>query len=197
MTGPLILFSGGVDSTVLLCMAMERGESPLALSFMYGAVHQIPEMRAARNIAGALGVERVVCDLRHAFSDLRRASSLTGGRGTPVVPNRNAIMLSVAVGIAEVRGIKEVWMGANADDHAEFPDCRPEFISAFDSVARSGTKLGVSVKAPLVSMTKREVVREARRLGAPLHLVWTCYGHGPVPCGECPACMIRNAAEAP
>jgi 7-cyano-7-deazaguanine synthase len=190
----LILLSGGVDSCVLVGSALKDGHQVGALSFQYGAKHERPEMQAARRIAEHYGVERAVIDLRDAFYDIRKASSLTGGGGPTYVPGRNAILLSVAVGVAEAREFEQVWYGANMDDHADFPDCRPEFFRAFSNVARLGTQSGVEVHAPFGERIKSSVVRLGCDIDAPLHLTYTCYEGTSPACGTCQACRTRRTA---
>lgn len=190
----VILFSGGLDSTTLLALALEQGRSPLALSFMYGARHQTREMSAARELAAFYKVPREVMDLRDSFYEIGRASNLTSGAGSVVVPNRNAILLSLTVGLADARGIGEVWFGANASDHAGFPDCRPEFIDAFAEVARLGTRRSVQVRAPFCALAKREVAQLAQRLNVPIARTYSCYEGTREPCGGCDACRTRAEA---
>ena len=112
------------------------------------------------------------------------------------MPARNSIFLAVALGVAEARQLDTVWIGVNAIDYSGYPDCRPEFIEAFRAVAATGQKRGVEgnpiqIAAPLIELTKAEIVRLGKELNAPLHLTWSCYRGGDRPCGTCDACLLR------
>ena len=205
------LVSGGLDSMVSAAMLRDSGRRLLALSFDYNQRHRI-ELDAARNVAIALGAERHIVlpmDLS-AFG----GSALTAdidvpkdglgtedGGGIPVtyVPARNTIFLSLALGWAEAAGARDIYIGVNALDYSGYPDCRPEFIAAFESLAELATKAGVEgdpfrIQAPLQHMTKADIVREGTRLGLDLGLSWSCYD--PTPdgkhCGECDSCRLRS-----
>ncbi len=215
MTSPaplaVALVSGGLDSMVSAAMLRDSGRRLLALSFDYNQRHRI-ELDAARNVATALGAERHIVlpmDLS-AFG----GSALTAdidvpkdglgtedGGGIPVtyVPARNTIFLSLALGWAEAAGARDIYIGVNALDYSGYPDCRPEFIAAFESLAELATKAGVEgdpfrIQAPLQHMTKADIVREGTRLGLDLGLSWSCYD--PTPdgkhCGECDSCRLRS-----
>ena len=215
MTSPapfaVALVSGGLDSMVSAALAREAGQRVLALSFDYNQRHRI-ELDAARRVASALGVERHIVlpmDLS-AFG----GSALTAdidvpkdgvgtedGGGIPVtyVPARNTIFLSLALGWAEAAGARDIYIGVNALDYSGYPDCRPEFIAAFEGLAELATKAGVEgdpfrIQAPLQHMTKADIVREGTRLGLDLGLSWSCYD--PTPdgrhCGECDSCRLRS-----
>ncbi|MGF1549412.1 MAG: 7-cyano-7-deazaguanine synthase QueC [Sphingomonadaceae bacterium] len=202
----VVLLSGGLDSMGAGGLARERGHRLLALTVDYRQRHRI-ELAAAEKIARALGAERhVVLPL-----DLARfgGSALTddiavpkGGVGEDIpvtyVPARNTIFLSLALGWAEAAGARDIFIGANALDYSGYPDCRPGFIAAFETLARSATKAGdegadFKVHAPLMAMTKADIAREAERLGLDAGLSWSCYDptadarH----CGRCDACRLR------
>lgn len=202
----IALISGGLDSMVSAARAREDGHRLLALSIDYNQRHQV-ELAAARRIAAALGAERhVVLPL-----DLRTfgGSALTAdidvpkegvGEGIPVtyVPARNTIFLSLALGWAEAAGARDLYIGVNALDYSGYPDCRPEFIAAFESLAELATKAGVEghpfrIRAPLQHMTKADIVREAVRLGLDAGMSWSCYDPAPggVHCGRCDSCRLR------
>jgi 7-cyano-7-deazaguanine synthase len=212
----ICLLSGGLDSSTCLAIASEQGFAPYCLSFNYGQRHSV-ELDAARRIAHSLGaVEHQVVnfDLR-AFGDSALTSDLSvpKGRsademehGIPVtyVPARNTIFLSFALAYAEVTGAADIFIGVNAIDYSGYPDCRPEFIAAFERMANLATKAGVEgttavrIRTPLQAMTKADIVREAVRLGVDLSLTHSCYdpdtsGH---PCRRCDSCLLREKGFA-
>jgi len=207
-TSPLAvaLISGGLDSMVAAASMKAAGYRLLALSIDYNQRHQI-ELAAARRIAGTLGAERHVVlplDLR-AFG----GSALTAeidvpkdgvGSDIPVtyVPARNTIFLSLSLGWAEAAGARDLVIGVNALDYSGYPDCRPEFVAAFEEMAALATKAGVEgdrfrIHAPLQHMTKADIVREGTRLGLDLGMSWSCYDPAPggVHCGLCDSCRLR------
>ncbi|MFL6844315.1 MAG: 7-cyano-7-deazaguanine synthase QueC [Allosphingosinicella sp.] len=200
------LLSGGMDSMVAAALARESGFSLFALTIDYGQRHRI-ELEAAVRIAAALGVERhIVLPL-----DLRPfgGSALTadidvpkGGVGEDVpvtyVPARNTIFLSLALGWAEATDASDIYIGVNALDYSGYPDCRPDFVAAFERLAALATKAGAEgrafrIAAPLLHMTKADIVREADRLGLDAGLSWSCYdpAHGGHHCGLCDSCRLR------
>ncbi|HET7577550.1 MAG TPA: 7-cyano-7-deazaguanine synthase QueC [Sphingomicrobium sp.] len=205
MKAAVVLLSGGLDSMVCAGIARERGFSVIALTVDYNQRHRI-ELDAARAIAGLLAERHIVLPL-----DLRAfgGSALTGdidvpkdgpGPGIPVtyVPARNTIFLSLALGLAEASGARDIFIGVNALDYSGYPDCRPEFIEEFERVANLATRAGVeddpfTVHAPLQHMTKAEIACEAKRLGLDAALSHSCYD--PLPdgrhCGRCDACRLR------
>ncbi|KQM71889.1 7-cyano-7-deazaguanine synthase QueC [Sphingomonas sp. Leaf20] len=215
MTSPaplaVALVSGGLDSMVSAAMLRDSGRRLLALSFDYNQRHRI-ELDAARNVATALGAERHIVlpmDLS-AFGGSALTADIAvpkdglgteDGGGIPVtyVPARNTIFLSLALGWAEAAGARDIYIGVNALDYSGYPDCRPEFIAAFEGLAELATKAGVEgdpfrIQAPLQHMTKADIVREGTRLGLDLGLSWSCYD--PTPdgrhCGECDSCRLRS-----
>ncbi|MEA5126361.1 7-cyano-7-deazaguanine synthase QueC [Xanthomonas floridensis] len=210
MKKAVVLLSGGMDSAAVIALAQEQGFAVYALSVRYGQRHT-SELDAAARIAAAQGVvAHKVVDV-----DLRSigGSALTddievpdaGGDGIPVtyVPARNTIMLSLALGWAEVVGANDLFCGVNAVDYSGYPDCRPEFVRAFEVLANLATKAGVEgaglrVHAPLQFLSKADIVREGVRLGVDFGLTVSCYradADGRA-CGHCDACRLRAAGFA-
>jgi 7-cyano-7-deazaguanine synthase len=201
----VVLVSGGMDSAVVLALARERGLACHALSVSYGQRHSA-ELAAAAELAvaqGAVEHKVVVVDLRSIGGSALTADIAVpeqAGEGIPVtyVPARNTIMLSVALGWAEVLGATEIHCGVNAVDYSGYPDCRPEFIAAFETLARLATKAGVEgraldVRAPLMRMSKADIAREGARLGVDFSRTVSCYqadAEGRA-CGRCDACRLR------
>jgi len=210
MKSAVVLLSGGIDSTTTLAIAITGGYEAYALSFDYGQRHQI-ETQAARRAADSFGVRKH----RIAKIDLRvfGGSALTGdidmpkqrseteiADGIPVtyVPARNTIFLAYALGWAEVIQAADIFLGVNAIDYSGYPDCRPEFIEAFQTVANVGTKAGVEgrrfqIHTPLIKFSKAEIIRKAVKLGVDLSLTHSCYDPSPdgLACGECDSCLLR------
>ncbi len=210
MKRAVVLLSGGIDSTTTLAIAIADGYEAYALSFDYGQRHQI-EIEAARLVADSLGAK----EHRGAKIDLRvfGGSALTDdldvpkqrsqseiARGIPVtyVPARNTIFLAYALAWAEVSGAADIFLGVNAIDYSGYPDCRPEFIEAFENLANLGTKAGVEgrrfqIHTPLIKFSKAEIIREAIKLGVDLSLTHSCYDPSPegLACGECDSCLLR------
>lgn len=212
MTEPraVLLLSGGMDSATTGALARAEGFSLYALSFRYGQRHAL-ELDAARQVAAMLGV------VRHAILDIDLAafggSALTAEIAVPkdrdaaqmssaipvtYVPARNTIFLSLALAWAETLGAADLFIGANAVDYSGYPDCRPEFLRAFEAMARLGTAMGVAgrpitVHAPLLAMTKADIVRRGLALGIDFGVTRTCYDPAPggEACGHCDACLLR------
>jgi 7-cyano-7-deazaguanine synthase len=206
----VVLLSGGVDSTTTLAIARARGFVPFALSFSYGQRHAA-ELEAARRVAAALGVARheiLAFDLR-AFG----GSALTADLAVPkdrapeamareipltYVPARNTIFLAFALAWAETLAASDVFIGVNSLDYSGYPDCRPEYIEAFRRMADLATKAGVegrqrlAIHAPLIRMTKGEIIRAGLELGVDYGLTLSCYDPTPAgACGRCDACVLR------
>jgi len=211
MKKAVVLLSGGMDSAAVIAIAREQGFAVHALSVRYGQRHT-SELDAARRVAEALGVvaHKVVdVDLRSiggsALTDDAIDVPEAGGEGIPstYVPARNTIMLSLALGWAEVLGANDIFCGVNAVDYSGYPDCRPEFIAAFQALANLATKSGVEgaglrVHAPLQFLSKADIVREGVRLGVDFGLTVSCYqadAQGRA-CGQCDACRLRAAGFA-
>ena len=205
------LVSGGLDSMVSAARAVEAGRRLLALSVDYNQRHRV-ELAAAARVAATLGAERHVVlplDLS-AFGGSALTADIAvpkGGvaPGIPVtyVPARNTIFLSLALGWAEAAGARDLYIGVNALDYSGYPDCRPEFVAAFEDLAELATKAGIEggrfrVQAPLQHMTKADIVREGVRLGLDLGLSWSCYDPvrdlqgGDLHCGLCDSCRLRS-----
>jgi 7-cyano-7-deazaguanine synthase len=200
------LLSGGLDSMVAAALAREEGFAVLALTVDYGQRHRI-ELEAAARVAAAVGVARHIVlplDLR-AFggsaltADIAVPKDGVGG-DVPVtyVPARNTILLSLALGWAEASGARDLFIGVNALDYSGYPDCRPEFIAAFERLAGLATRAAdggpaFRIRAPLQHMTKADIAREAARLGLDAGLSWSCYDPAPggLHCGHCDACRLR------
>ncbi|UZW55057.1 7-cyano-7-deazaguanine synthase QueC [Sphingobium sp. JS3065] len=203
----VVLLSGGLDSMVAGGLAREAGYRVLALSIDYNQRHRL-ELRAAGRVASALNaISHIVLPLDlTVFGGSALTADIAvpkGGvsPGIPVtyVPARNTIFLSLTLGLAEVAGASDVFIGVNALDYSGYPDCRPEFIDAFQKMAALATKAGVEghpirVNAPLQHMSKADIVREAHRLGLDAGLSWSCYD--PTPdgkhCGQCDSCRLRS-----
>ena len=206
------LLSGGLDSSTCLALARRDGYACHALSFDYGQRHKF-ELDAAARIAAHFGVERHM--VAKIGLDAFGGSALTDdiavpkartaeemGHGIPItyVPARNTIFLSFALAWAEVLGSADVFIGVNALDYSGYPDCRPEFIRAFETMANLATKAGVEgrtrlkIHTPLLALSKAEIVKLAHELGVPFGLTHSCYdpGAGGRPCGECDACLLRR-----
>ncbi|MCO8128008.1 7-cyano-7-deazaguanine synthase QueC [Acidimicrobiia bacterium EGI L10123] len=209
MTRPaVVLLSGGLDSATCLAIAADEGLAPHAMSFRYGQAHTA-ELDAARRVASALGaVEHRVVDIDLAAFG---GSSLLGdgeipkgreeiGEGIPstYVPARNTVFLAYALAWAEVLGANDIFIGVNALDYSGYPDCRPEFIAAFEAAANAGTRTGTEgdgyrIRAPLIDLTKAEIIRLGTGLGVDYAMTVTCYDATPEgACGECDACMLRR-----
>jgi 7-cyano-7-deazaguanine synthase len=209
------LVSGGMDSAVALAEARALGFACVALSFDYGQRHRLAELAAAERVARSLGAieqRRVVLDLRAVGGSSLTAdiavpkdrSHASIGVGVPAtyVPARNTVFLSVALGLAETIGARDIFIGVNALDYSGYPDCRPEFRRAFEALARVATAAGAEkgaqfrVRAPLIEMTKAAIVRRGLELGVEFALTHTCYdpvvrGVDMIACGRCDACRLR------
>ena len=205
----VVLVSGGMDSAVTIALAREQGYQVHALSVAYGQRHS-SELAASDRVSrmlGALEHKTVGIDLRSIGGSALTADiavpvdTREGGSGIPVtyVPARNTIMLSIALGWAEVLGSSDIWCGVNAVDYSGYPDCRPAFIEAFETLANVATKAGVEgagirIHTPLMRMSKAQIIGEGARLGVDFSTTVSCYqadGQGRA-CGRCDACRIRR-----
>ncbi len=207
MSRAVILLSGGLDSATVLAIAKSEGRECLALSIVYGQRHSV-ELEAARRVAASMGASEHVIhslDLRvfgasALTSDIDVPKDAVGAPGIPItyVPARNTIFLSLALGYAEARDAKEIWIGVNALDYSGYPDCRPEFIDAFQQVIWTGTRSGVEhheprLVAPLLHMTKADIIKRGVELGVDYAITHSCYD--PVDgraCGHCDSCLLRR-----
>jgi 7-cyano-7-deazaguanine synthase len=206
----IVLLSGGIDSATTLAIAQRNGYEPYALSFDYGQRHHI-ELEGARRVAQSFNVqEHRIIKLDHSAL---AGSALTGGMGVPksrsdeqiatgipvtYVPARNTIFLAYALARAEMIDAHDIFIGVNAIDYSGYPDCRPEFIRAFEKVANLATKAGIEgavfkIHAPLIELTKAEIISKANSLGVDFKLTHSCYD--PLPdgraCGRCDSCQLR------
>jgi 7-cyano-7-deazaguanine synthase len=207
----IVLLSGGLDSATTLAIAHSQGFRTFALSVHYGQRH-VAELEAAQRVAAALGAHehRVMgVDLAgiggSALTDFAVAVPESAGAGIPVtyVPARNTLLLSLALGWAEVVGAGDIFVGVNAVDYSGYPDCRPEFIEAFERLAQLATKAGVEgarfkIQAPLVNMTKADIIRTGVELGIDYGLTVSCYQADTAgrACGRCDSCRLRAAGFA-
>ena len=207
----VVLLSGGLDSSTVLAMARAQGFECYALSVHYGQRHSA-ELDAARKIAAALGAHehRVMgVDLAgiggSALTDAGMAVPESPTAGIPItyVPARNTLLLALALGWAEVVGANDIFVGVNAVDYSGYPDCRPEFIAAFEKLAQLATRAGVegarcTIQAPLIALSKADIIRAGTGLGVDFSLTVSCYQAGPdgAACGRCDSCRLRAAGFA-
>ena len=207
----VVLLSGGLDSTTCLAMARAQGFEPVCLCVSYGQRHRV-ELERARKVAQEMGVS----DVRVVSLDLRAigGSALTDdiavpkdrsesemGAGIPetYVPARNTVFLALALGLAEVVGASDIFIGVNALDYSGYPDCRPEYIRAYEQMATLATRAGIEghapvvIRTPLIDLTKREIIQLGQRLGVDYALTTSCYDPAPdgAACGHCDACQLR------
>ena len=210
----VVLLSGGLDSATCLAIAVDEGLAPHALSFRYGQVHTA-ELEAARRVAAALGaVEHRIVDIDLAAfggSSLlgdgeipkdRTDDEIGGGIPSTYVPARNTVFLAYALAWAEVLGAGDIFIGVNALDYSGYPDCRPEFVAAFEAAANAGTRAGTEgdgyrIRAPLIDLTKGEIIRRGTELGVDYAMTITCYdATSDGACGTCDACVLRRRGFA-
>ena len=199
----VIIYSGGLDSTTLLYD--ERRRIALAVTFDYGSNHAAREIACARRHCSELGIEHLVIDLGFIKKHFN-SSLLSGADDVPegsydeanmkstVVPFRNGIMLSIACGLAESRGLKRVLIANHGGDHAIYPDCRPSFVEAMDGAMQAGTYDGVRLAAPYTNLTKADLVRRGAKLGIDYGRTYSCYRGGERHCGTCGTCTERREA---
>ncbi len=207
----IVLLSGGIDSTTTLAIAKDQGFEINAISFRYGQRHQV-ELDAAKRIATYFNVKKhLIVDINlraiggsALTSDLevpkdRNIDKISKQVPVTYVPGRNIIFLSLALAWAEVVGAMDIFIGANAIDFSGYPDCRPEFLSAFEKMANLGTKAGVegtkiTIQAPLIKLTKAKIIRKGLELGVDYSLTHSCYdpsANGKA-CGNCDSCLLRR-----
>jgi 7-cyano-7-deazaguanine synthase len=205
MKDSVIILSGGMDSVTMLYDYKDR--IAIAISFDYGSNHNNKEIPFARLHCERLGIRHIVIPLSF-MAEYFKSSLLSGADDIPegnyddenmkstVVPFRNGIMLSVAVGIAESNELKYVMMANHGGDHTIYPDCRPEFVESFSAAAKAGTYVGVTLFAPYTSLTKADIARRGKELGIDYSETWSCYKGGEVHCGKCGTCVERKEALA-
>ena len=201
----IIILSGGMDSVTLLHYRKDR--IALAVSFDYGSNHNAREIECARKQCEMLGIEHLVIPLEF-MGKYFKSSLLEGAEKIPeghyaddnmkstVVPFRNGIMLSIACGLAESRGLLHVMMANHGGDHAIYPDCRPEFVASMSDAMRNGTYEGVDILAEFTNITKSDIARLGTRLGVDYSLTYSCYKGGEKHCGKCGTCVERKEAMA-
>lgn len=207
----VVLLSGGIDSSTTLALAIDQGHDVVALSFDYGQRHR-RELEAARHIAKSLGVKRHIVfpldlsifggsALTSAIEVPKHRAEASIGHNIPItyVPARNTIFLSVGLALAEVIGARSIFIGANAVDYSGYPDCRPEFIAAFEKMANLATRAGVesrhiAISAPLIDMSKAEIITLGTKLGVDYALTLSCYDPtvDGCACGGCDSCLLRH-----
>ena len=203
MKDSIIILSGGMDSTTMLYEY--KDEIALALSFNYGSNHNEKELYFARLHCDRLDIPHIIIPLEF-IHDYFHSSLLEGADAIPegnyddenmrstVVPFRNGIMLAIAAGMAESRGLKRLMMANHSGDHAIYPDCRPEFISAMSNATEAGSYNGVTVLAPYTNITKGDIARRGKELGIDYNETWSCYKGGEKHCGKCGTCVERKEA---
>ncbi|MBD2178367.1 7-cyano-7-deazaguanine synthase QueC [Pseudanabaena sp. FACHB-1998] len=205
----VILLSGGLDSATAAAQAIADGYEAIALSFRYGQRHE-RELLAARQVAAALNIsEHFIVDVNlaqwggSALTDENIAVPTEGVKSGEIpityVPGRNTVFIAIALSLAESKGAEAIYLGINAVDYSGYPDCRPDYLEAFQKLAALSSRVGVEgnapkLVAPLVMDSKTDIVLRARRLGVPIDLTWSCYQGGEIPCGVCDSCRIRDKA---
>ncbi|GGS43266.1 7-cyano-7-deazaguanine synthase QueC [Deinococcus knuensis] len=204
----VVLLSGGLDSSTVLGMATRDGYACTALSFRYGQRHTVELERAAK-VAAHFGADHRVIDINigsfggSALTDENIVVPTDGTEDGVIpptyVPGRNTVFLAVGLSLAEAINAERVFLGINAVDYSGYPDCRPEYLSAYQTLADLATKAGLEgrgavLTAPLAEMTKADIVREALAVGVPIDVTWSCYQGGEEPCGVCDSCRIRDRA---
>ncbi|WP_230271434.1 7-cyano-7-deazaguanine synthase QueC [Deinococcus sp. 6YEL10] len=204
----VVLLSGGLDSSTVLGMATRDGYACTALSFRYGQRHTV-ELERAATVAAHFGAVHRVIDINigsFGGSALTDESMVVPTDGTEdgvipptYVPGRNTVFIAVGLSLAEAIDAERVFLGINAVDYSGYPDCRPEYLSAYQTLADLATKAGLEgrgalLTAPLAQLTKADIVREALAVGVPIEVTWSCYQGGEQPCGVCDSCRIRDRA---
>lgn len=203
------LLSGGLDSATAAALAVEAGNHVIGLSFDYGQRHR-QELTAAAGISSRLGLAEHHCikvnlaawggsALTDAAITVPKSGVQEGTIPPTYVPGRNTVFIAIGLSLAEARAANHLVLGVNAVDYSGYPDCRPDYLVAFQSLADLATKAGreghgTQLWAPLVTWSKTRIVREALRLGVPIRETWSCYSGGDLPCGLCDSCRIRDAA---
>ena len=203
MKDSLLVYSGGLDSTTMLYEYQDR--IALAISFHYGSNHNDKELAFAKLHCERLGIEHIIIPLSF-IKEHFNSSLLQGSEAIPegnydeenmkstVVPFRNGIMLAIAAGMAENRGLQYIMLANHSGDHAIYPDCRPEFVNAMDQAVCAGTWNNVKLLTPYTNISKAEIVRHGLKLGINYDETWSCYKGGDKPCGVCGTCREREEA---
>ncbi|WP_150109016.1 7-cyano-7-deazaguanine synthase QueC [Cyanobacterium aponinum] len=205
----IVLLSGGLDSATSAAIAVSQGYDTIALSFRYGQKHA-KELEIAQNLAPKLGIkEHFVIDVNLS---LWGGSSLTDNNlaipqegvnpqiiPSTYVPGRNTVFIAIALSLAEAASAEAIYLGINAVDYSGYPDCRPEYLQAFQNLANLSSKVGIEGKtpqliAPLINLSKVDIIKKALSLNVPIDETWSCYQGGEIPCGVCDSCRIRNEA---
>ncbi|MEI6830042.1 MAG: 7-cyano-7-deazaguanine synthase QueC [Synechococcaceae cyanobacterium ELA445] len=205
----VVLLSGGLDSATAAALAIEAGQRVIGLSFDYGQRHR-RELEAARNLAERLALaehQTIAVNLAAWGGSSLTDNALSvptagveeGVIPSTYVPGRNTVFIALGLSLAEARGARQLVLGVNAVDYSGYPDCRPDYLDAFQSLADLASKVGregrgTRLWAPLLTWSKARIVREALRLGVPIEHTWSCYTGGAEPCGRCDSCRIRDAA---
>ena len=207
MRKAICLLSGGLDSTVCLYVARSENYTPIALSIEYGQRHY-KEISIAQMHCRSLQIKHYFASLsmpwkgsslldeRMKLPQLRDPAILSDEIPTTYVPGRNSVFLSLALSCAETQGATTIFFGANALDYSGYPDCRPEYLDAFIRAMLLGTKMGtegktLEIKAPLLKLSKKDIILLGQKLGVPFEKTWSCYAGGDNPCGVCDSCVLR------
>jgi len=206
MAKAVVLLSGGLDSTTTLAQALADGFEVTAISFRYGQRHT-KELVSAENVCKYYGVDHIVIDLnlssfRSALTrkdidvPMDRKGELDAEIPITYVPARNIVFLSIAAGLCESIDADRMYIGANSLDYSGYPDCRPEFFTAYEAMLAQGTKTGVEghpikIMTPILHCSKADIVRLGKKLEAPLEMTWSCYNGGEKACGHCDSCRLR------
>lgn len=199
----LILLSGGLDSSTVLAMALKEKYRPYGLVISYGQRHT-RELESATAVAQAAGIPYQIIEVpfpavgSSLLDTITEVPDATDAPGIPstYVPARNTVFISLAASYAEAFGITTIFVGVNAVDYSGYPDCRPEYIEKFNMLLQYATKTGVEgnpiiIKAPLIELTKAQIITQGFSLGVPYELTWSCYRGGNKPCGTCDSCQLR------
>jgi len=209
MNKAIVLLSGGLDSATTAAIAIAQGYEVIALSFRYGQRHQ-KELEAAGKVASALGIkEHIITKInlsQWGGSSLTDASMTIPQEGlqsdlipSTYVPGRNTVFIAIALSLAEAKQAQAIYLGINAVDYSGYPDCRPEYLDAFQQLTNLSSKAGIEGKAPqliapLIKDSKTDIVRRALELDVPIADTWSCYQGEVIPCGLCDSCRIRDRA---
>jgi 7-cyano-7-deazaguanine synthase len=207
----VVLLSGGLDSSTTAAIALKDGYEVIALSFRYGQRHH-RELQAAQTMAQILGIkEHFIVDINLAqwggssLTDISLSLPQKGVENGVIpstyVPGRNTVFMAIALSLAEAKEAQAIYLGINAVDYSGYPDCRPEYLEAYQNLANLSSKVGVEgnpiqLVAPLVMDSKVDIIRRALELGIPIEQTWSCYEGGEKPCGVCDSCRIRDEALA-